>query len=544
MTLAIAGTNGLSIGSLAPAGSAGGEPDLIVATTGRVPVDSGVYRVALRVISSQVRSDAAVAQVRQGSVSANGRSTALLVSLVGLDASEQQDAVERIEEGIDPGPVRVSYGGQVATLLDARHEVALDFWKLELLALPLVALIMAVAMGPRLAVAPIISAATAIAGALAGLVILGLVTDASLLGIAPAAVVGLVLGVEAPCALFSRFRDESTRAPRGEAIHRAVSAAAEVAVPVGVAASLVPVGLLATSLDQASSMIVGCALAVALALLSSLVCAPAAISLAHDDRHATGDAPVASWLARRPAGLTRLLARSGHRTALSLLIATILMLAASVPLLHGQGVPFSAADLPGDSPASMAASLAGVGKSGGGGGSLFEDLPLAAGVSAAALAVVLEIWFRSRRVTIPLAVASLLPAAAACGLCVLVFQDGHLAGAINQETRGALDTGAVAALLAGLASVSAARSVTVLQASRDARSPGGESSWAAGSAASLVLPGAIVATLIGAAATGVLAGASLYAAREFGLGVAVGLLIDLVLLRSSLIAALTRREPG
>ena len=80
MALAIAGTNGLSIGSLAPAGSAGGEPDLIVATTGRVPVDSGVYRVALRVISSQVRSDAAVAQVRQGSVSA-----ALLLDYENVD---------------------------------------------------------------------------------------------------------------------------------------------------------------------------------------------------------------------------------------------------------------------------------------------------------------------------------------------------------------------------------------------------------------------------------------------------------------------------
>src|SRR3954471_2963348 len=260
MALAIAGANGLSIGSMAPAGSAGGEPDLIVATTGHVPVDSAVYRVALRVISSQVRSDAAVAEMRQGPVSADGRSTSLLVSLRGLDASEQQDVVERIEEGIDPGPLRVSYGGQVATLLDARHELAQDFWKLELLAMPLVALILAVALGPRLAVAPIICAATAIAGALAGLVILGPVMDASLLGIAPAAVVGLVLGIEAPCAVFSRFRDESTRAPRGEAIHRAVSAAAEVAVPVGVAASLVTVGLLATSLDQASSIIVGCAL--------------------------------------------------------------------------------------------------------------------------------------------------------------------------------------------------------------------------------------------------------------------------------------------
>jgi RND superfamily putative drug exporter len=139
---------------------------------------------------------------------------------------------------------------------------------------------------------------------------------------------------------------------------------------------------------------------------------------------------------------------------------------------------------------------------------------------------------------------SLLPAAAACGLCVLVFQDGHLAGAINQSGQGALETGAVASLLAALVSVSAARSAAILQASRDAESLGLEPGWAGYSVASMVVPGAIVATVIAAAATGVLAGAVLSAAREFGLAVSVGLLIDLLVLRPPLIAALARWGPG
>ncbi len=542
MAIAIAGANGLSVGSSAPAGSPGTQPDLIVATTGRVPVGSGVYRVAIRVISAQLQSDAAVASVRQGPVSADGRSTSLLVALDGLDASARQDAVERIEQGIDPGPLRVSYGGQVATLLDARHELATDLWKLELLALPFVALVLAVALGPPLAAGPVICAASAIAGALAGLVLLGLVADVSLLGIAPAAVVGLVLGIEAPCLVYSRFRAEVTRAPPADAVERAVGAVCDLAIPAGVAATLVTVGLVATSLDQAPWMIVGCALAAALALLSSLVCAPAIVSLAGDDRHATGTAPITRWLARRPAALAGLVASSRRRTALAIVTAGLLMLAAAVPLLHARGAPLSAADLPQDSPARIAAEVAGVGTGGGGGDALFGDLGLAAGVSALALAVVFGVAFRSRR-AIPVALVSLLPAAAACGLCVLVFQDGHFAGLINQREQGALETGAAAALLAALAAVSAARSAAALEAAGEADLGGLEPGPAALWTASLLVPGAILASLIAAAATGVLSGAGLYAAREFGLAVAVGLLADLVLLRLPLGAALARWGP-
>jgi uncharacterized membrane protein YdfJ with MMPL/SSD domain len=59
-------------------------------------------------------------------------------------------------------------------------------------------------------------------------------------------------------------------------------------------------------------------------------------------------------------------------------------------------------------------------------------------------------------------------------------------------------------------------------------------------AAALTMPAALVATLVGAAATGVLAGADLYPAREFGLAVAVGLLLDVLLIRTPLLAALAR----
>ena len=543
LAVSIAGAGSLPIGSTAPSGSTTGEPDFIVATTGRTPVHSGVYRVALGVIASQVKADPAVAEVRHGPISDDGRSTSLLVSVGGLDASAKQDAVERIEAGIDPGPLRVSYGGEVAALLDARHELAVDFWKLELAAMPFAALILALALGARLAAAPIISAATAIAGALAGLVVIGLVADISLLGSAPAAVVGLVLGIEAPCALFARFRAEATRAARPEALRRAVHTIGDLAIPSALAAALVTVGLIATSLDQAASMIVGCALAAALALASALVCAPAIVMLAADDHHLSGQAPVTAGLASRPAALARRLASSRRATVMAVGIGAALMLAAAVPLIHAHGAPFSTLDLPSGSSARTAATLAGVTNHLGGGDAVFGDLPLAAGAAAVGLIVVLGLAFRTR-LALPVAIVSLLPAAAACGLCIVVFQEGHLAGAIGLTGQGSLESGAAASLLVALVSVGAARSAAAMQAAQEATAGGLAPGLAAQWTASLLVPGAIVATLIGAAATGVLAGATLYPAREFGLAVAVGLLLDLLLLRLPLIAMLAWRGRG
>jgi uncharacterized membrane protein YdfJ with MMPL/SSD domain len=508
--VSIAGAGSLPIGSTAPSGSASGQPDLIVATTGRVPVRSPVYRVALRVISSQVEADSAVASVRQGPVAADRRSTALMVSLGG-GAADRQDAVERIETGIDPGPLTVTYGGEVAALLDARRDLASDLWVLELAAMPFVALVLILALGARLAAAPVICAGTAIAGALAGLILLGLVADVSLLGIAPAAVVGLVLGVEAPCALFARFRAEATRAPREQALGRAVRATADLAIPTAIAASLVTIGLVATSLEQVPSMIVACALATLLALASTLVSAASIAWLAESDRHATGAAPVAAWLVRVPARLAARLTGSGRAATAAMVLGAGLMVAAAVPLAHAEGQGFP----------------------GGGGDAIFGDLPIAAAVAALVLAVVLGVAF-SARLAAPVAVVSLLPAAAACGLCVLVFQDGQ----------GALENGAVASLLAALASVSAARSASAMHASQEATAGGLEPGWGAQWTASLLVPGAIVASLIGAAMTGVLLGASLAPAREFGFAVAAGLLLDLIVVRLPLIAALARRGPG
>ena len=115
------------------------EPDLVIATTGRTPVALRPLPVALRVISPQLRSDAGVASVRSGPDLAP---TALDLA----DRLPGSPATTRLASGrssgsrreIDPGPLRVAYGGEVAAAArGARTSSRDDLWKLELLVVPL-----------------------------------------------------------------------------------------------------------------------------------------------------------------------------------------------------------------------------------------------------------------------------------------------------------------------------------------------------------------------------------------------------------------------
>jgi len=550
--LAVGAPDRLGIGSLAVGeqAGAGGEPDLIVATTGRESVHSGPYRVALRVISAQLSSDSGVSAVRRGPVSSDGRSTSLKVTLASDDDSNRQRTVERVEREIDPGPLRVAYGGQVAAVIEARRDLSGDLWKLELVVAPLALLLLAGVLGPWLAIAPVVCAGTAIAGSLAGLRIAGGPADVTLLGIAPAAVLGLALGIEAPSLLVARFRDEAISAGPDEAIRRALGATGDVALPLAVGTIAAAAGLLATGFDPAPSMVFACALAVLLALGSALVCVPALLALERTRLEARSSEvagePALAWAPRTAVGY---IASSRARTGLAAAMAAVLMIVAAGPLLHGDGRPFSSADLPSGSQAAKAAHIwAGdhrgatadqpSPRAASDNTSLIGRPALAVGVSAAALALVLALAFSVR--AIPVAVVTMLPAAAACGLCVLLFQDGHLAGVLGQRRQGALETGATASLLTALVSISAARCVTAVRASRSERSFGLEPPVAAETAAAFTVPAAIYGTAITGLAVGVLAITDLYPAREFGLAVAAGLLIDLILLRVPLLAALAR----
>jgi hypothetical protein len=336
--------------------------------------------------------------------------------------------------------------------------------------------------------------------------------------------------------------------PRSAALQHTVARAGPRLASAAGAGSLPALALLATPLEQSASLALGCALATTLAAASALTATPAAIAIFGD----RGIEPASAGGEREDDGKARRLAdvigavpgsvaSSRLRCALVALVALVAGLAIAYPALDGSSRPFIAADLPPASEVARATALAAA-QGADRGESLFDELPVVAAIAAALLAV--AVMAATRRpgtlVAVPFA---LLPAAAGLGACVYVLDQGHLAEAMGSVGRGVVDTAAVAAAAAALAALGASRAMIALQVVRAERRLGIDPDGAAQLAAGLALPGAAAASLAGAAASAALVAADLAVARELGLAVGAGLLVDLVLVRVPLLAALARTGP-
>jgi hypothetical protein len=501
---------------------------------------AAVLAVASDVVAAQLEADPAIGSVR---VVDGERQSILLGDLERASAAAREDAVERISRRIDPGALRATVGGETAALIEAKRVLGEDLWRLGLLVLPLFCLLAVVAVGVRLAVAPVVCTVIAIAGTAALLRLTGVAFDVSLLGVAPALAIGAVLGIEMPALVARLYREEAALAPGPAALRHAVDRSGPLLAGAAGAGSLPALALLATPLEQAASLALGCALATALAAASALTATPAAIAI-FGEPGGGGEAEDSGRARRLAEAITAapgFAASSRLRCALVATGALVAGLAIAYPALSGSSRAFIAADLPPASEVARASGLA-IAQASDPGGSLFDELPVVAAVAAALLAV--AVIGATRRpgtlVAIPFA---LLPAAGGLGVCVYVLDQGHLAGAIGSVGRGVVDTAAVAAALAALAALGATRATIALQVVRAERRLGIDPDGAAQLAGALTLPGATVAALAGAAAGGVLVGSDLAVAREFGLAVGAGLLVDVALVRAPLLAALARAIP-
>jgi RND superfamily putative drug exporter len=610
------------------------DPGMVIVTHGRDPVDSGVYEVALDAISSQVETNPDVAEVRRGPVAHDGRTTALRVYFTDDDAAAQQRAVAELREELDPGPLEIQVGGEAAVLRDARNGLGNEIGLLALLALPLFVLVLVIAFGVRLAAGPVLAAAI---GGLGSAGLMGLAgAHLSALGIAPAAVIALVVGIEACYALSGRYRDEAAAHGAGETALRATIAAAGRSVAIASFAAAGVAGSAAViPVPDARSAALGGALAALLSGGAALAAMPSLLALSTPSGVTAGGSEDLEEGQRRfwyqlESALT------AHRAIAAALVAlpVAALIAAAAPALRAETVPIDAAGLPdgaesreaearvvselgaittapvlvpGDSIAEAELRdlrrrlerLAGVADTegpdesgsnvslvtagadarpgslgarevverirataaplsdtvGGRDAEALEadrELPghlaIAASVAVLFLALLLFVIVRWRSPgawspalqAVPLALASLLPAAAATGLTVLVFQDGRMTGLLGYTPQGGPVLASVIAAVCALAAIGAARTVHYATALGEERDVGFRARAIVPLAGSRTLPGAAAATIVAAAATLVLAGAGLVAAKQFGTAVAVGLILDLVLVRALLAPALAR----
>lgn len=599
------------------------EPGMLIVTRGRDPADSAVYEVALETVTSQLRSDDEVAAVRRGPVSEDERTTVLEVYFRDDDPATQQAAVKRLESKLDAGPLSVAVAGESATLLDARRSLGAELIGLELLALPLTVLVIALVGGLRLVAAPLLASALAILGAATALRLLGGPLDLSLVGLLPAALVGLALATELSLLIARRHRDELERdADEVAAIERAVRVTWRPVVAASVAGALIPLALLVVPVAAARSAAIGASIAALLAGIAALLVTPSLLAVA-GPRTAESDPD-----AEHPRGIvSRVTGFVGERRLVALLAVIVSvagLLVAAWPAVELETVALGATGLPADADsrraedqiaaelgietssrataslptdvesrtdelrdaleavsgvasasrparagdldavsiglearrgsllardairdARAAAEPLGATVSGYDAAALDADerlaewLPIAAAIAAFMLAVVVFVLVRRPFLAIGLGIASLLPAAAAAGLLALVFGDGQLTDALDYASHGAPHLDAVLAVMAGAAAVSAARSAAYPIVLRGERTVAVRQR-AAERAARLVLAPAGAATVIAAAAAGVLVGSDVLPVKEAGVALAAGLVIDLVALRVLLVPGLGR----
>jgi len=460
---------------------------LEIRVRGAEPVSSPEYQVVLETMRSQLNADPGVASVEAGPMGRDGRTTSLRAVLSG-DASERDATVDRLQDGLDPGPLKISFAGQAGDLDDAREGAAHDL-RLLALGLPLV-LLLAAYLGPPLFAAAVLASAAAIGVAAAVAVAAAGLLDSPVMALTGIGAIGLVLPLE----LFLLLR---AGVPR-----RAVSGGALVAALAFAALAVLGVGYV-------RSIALGGAIAAVLA-------APAAIaaSTGFGQTEPTTGRGTLQGLLRNLAAAIRW-SRPVAAGIAALAVLTLLLVA--VPATRLETVSLT-------SPFAPAISAV--------------ELGACAAIAVLGGALVAAMLSRSPALSLALALTAVLPAAAATGTVVLVFEDGRLETLLDYNSSGGLSLGALATAVAALVAIGLARGTALLVALRRRRGESAEDRLldaisATGAAAALV-------SGVGAALAIALLGSGHDFLKQFGATMSVGLLLDLIAVRALIAPALLR----
>jgi hypothetical protein len=466
-------------------------PDLIIEVRGPGQARSGAYRVAVRTMRAQLSTERAVASVRERRVAKRANQTTLEVRLAE-DGAEREEALERIERNLDPGPLTVRFAGELAALREARDETVDDL-VLLLLALPLVALVLIGVLGTRAAGAAALAASAAAAVAALGCELLGGLFDLSVLALAGALAGGALAALQL-----------CTAAASGAGVRTLLLA--------GLAGAVVFASLGLLGVGYLGAIGLGGALGSLLAVPAALVAMSAAQGL-EGGRGRTQRPPAGH---RAWARIADLISWSRFVAAAIALLTIAVLIVVAIPATRLEPVALND-----EVPAIGAAEVA-------------------AAAAAALLAAALVAWVASRRPVLAgaLAVAAALPATAVAGLFVLTFQDGRLKTLLDFAPGEAVHLGSSVAAIAVIAALAAAQGVTLAAAVRRPGSGGDP-----GTTMARCGPAVTVSCLIGAAAGAALTASSLPFVKQFGAGLAAGMLTELLLVQALLAPAMLARRP-
>lgn len=267
--------------------------------------------------------------------SADGHAVLVSVSLRGGMAAEQDFA--RIEPMLRAPGLTTEVGGSLPATLQAQAAAERDLVRGEIIAFPLVALLLVLFFrSALLAVFPLVVGGLAVAGALSCLRLLSHVTDVSVFAMNIVTFLGLGVAIDYALFMTSRYRDElATGCGVETAVERTVVTAGRTITYSGIAVAASLAGLLVFPLKLLQSIAIGGIAVVLLVLLASLLFVPAGLA-------ALGSR--IGWLSFRW-GEKRRLERPGHpgyweRLAGAVTRRPLLVTVATTVVLLFLGAPF------------------------------------------------------------------------------------------------------------------------------------------------------------------------------------------------------------
>jgi putative drug exporter of the RND superfamily len=300
-----------------------GTPDLVaLVKLEGVAADSAQMRARLTEIVAALTAEPTVATVDSPlgpagvALLSNDRTTAMLALSLHGNATAKEHAYDRVVEVLNEGaaPGEVAIGGPLAVAVVGQHTAEHDLVRAELVAFPLVGLLLLAFFGGRIAtLLPLAVGGLAIAFATAVLRGLAELASISVFALNIVTLLGLGLAIDYSLFMVQRFREELAFGTVHEAVVRTVTSAGKTMLFSGVAVAVSLLALLAFPIALLHSIAIAGALIVVLTVIAALVVLPAMLAWLgrrvewprRPRPHTEGDPDrgwgrLAKWVMRRP----------------------------------------------------------------------------------------------------------------------------------------------------------------------------------------------------------------------------------------------------
>ncbi|WP_033438926.1 MMPL family transporter [Saccharothrix sp. NRRL B-16314] len=189
--------------------------------------------------------------------------------------------VEEAKAGLAADGLTTQVGGQLAVSADIDEQIGDDLVRAELIALPLLLLLLVIIFGSVVAaLMPLLVGGIAILGAFTAVRVISVFTEVSVFSINIITILGLGLAVDYALFMVSRFREEMDRdRPVGQAVANTVATAGRTVAVSGLIVTLALAGLLIFPQMLLRSMGLGGSAAVLVAMLTTLIVLPAVLAV-------------------------------------------------------------------------------------------------------------------------------------------------------------------------------------------------------------------------------------------------------------------------